>query len=284
MRWLKTLCLLPVVFLGACAALLDVQTAKTGDGTILGHYVFHRTDTKGGIEGVGRDLFNPEGKLVDVKFATGPTVVYGVTAGTGPAAAGATGFALGMKFLRPTEINETTSTNVSGVSSSDQSQGQAAKSDSNQSQQMQQQQKQKGGDATASPTVSSVISPTVTQTNSPTISPSATASPTVNTSVNASPTVSPTISPTMNPSASAFGYGVGGGASATANPTISPHISSTSGVGVGIENKPTIVNKPTTNVGVGIGIGVDNKNINVNDNYNKNQATVTQPPKKCGWC
>ena len=99
MRRLKALYLLPVVFLSACAARMEVLTATTESGTVLGHYAFYRTDNKGGIEAAGRDIYDKDGKLVDTKFASGPTVLYGTTAGSAPAVAGATGFALGMKFL-----------------------------------------------------------------------------------------------------------------------------------------------------------------------------------------
>lgn len=235
---------------------MEVLTATTENGTVLGHYALYRTDNKGGVEATGRDLYGKDGRLVDTKFASGPTVLYGTTAGTDPAAAGATGFALGMKFLRPTEINNTETTNVSGVSSSS--------SDQSQEQQMQQQQKQKGGDATASPTVSPVIAPTM--------NPSASASTgSITTQGGAGGQGGFGYGAGGKGGQGGFGYGAGGssffGASATAN--------------------PTIVNKPETNVGVGIGIGigVDNKNINVNDNYNKNQTTINpQPHKKCGWC
>lgn len=208
--------------------------------------------------------------------ASAPGLVESASTGAVPAAFLAGGQIGGAALLRPTRINETT--NVSGVSSSNQEQGQG----------QQQQQKQKGGDAaaTASPSVSSTVSPTINPTISPTISPSASAStgPISNVAVGAG-------GQGGQGGQGGFGYGAGGqGGSATA-------IGTGGGGGNAFSNSFSNSNSSakggdakayggSSNVGVGIGIGIDNKNVNVNDNYNKNQTTVTQPPqhKKCGWC
>ena len=113
-----------LLLLTGCSARLERISVDLSSGQKL-DYVLYRTDNKGGIEGVGRDVYDTHGRLVDSKWGSGQSLPGQVLNGIGSSAVLAGGAVGAAAALRPTQIRETN--NLSNSQDQGQTQGQGQK-------------------------------------------------------------------------------------------------------------------------------------------------------------
>lgn len=92
------------LFLGACEATTGVQTVLLPTSGRSLDYVFHRTDTKGCPEAVGRDVYDWNGSLIDAKIAVGNSIQCHAVDQLGGVAQGV-GLGVGLSNLKPAQNN-----------------------------------------------------------------------------------------------------------------------------------------------------------------------------------